>query len=74
MFISEEFPTKENRNAEQTGQVATYLLIKMVNINTRRHTTDKLRPMYVMVLKAIARFSGNDVGFKSCNREEIKML
>ena len=46
----------------------------MVNMNTRRQTTDKLRPMYVMVLKAIESFSGNEVGFKSCNHEEIQKV
>ncbi len=66
-----------NRNVKLISwcnQASTYLLIKMVNMNTRRQTTDKPRPMYVMVLKVIARFSGNEVGFKSCNREVHKRL
>ncbi len=64
---------KNNRNVKLITLVYyTYLLINMVNRNTRRQITDKPRPMYVMALTAIARFSGNEVGFKSCNREEAQ--
>ena len=41
-------------------------------MNTRRQITDKPRPMYVMILRVMERFSGNEVGFKSCNRGEVR--
>ncbi len=67
----------EDRGRSLTARLLyhiTHLLIKMVNMNTRRQITDTPRPMYVMALTGIARFSGNEVGFKSCNREKVKML